>query len=120
VAAFEAAMTQPRDHDEKVRVSRAGAAPLQPAAQNAAPPRAKPARKPRPGKSERQAIKTERAPSALYEDGPARPRKPRPAKSNGDGPAKFAKPAGEAARKTAKPWPPEGAKQLKRIKRKKD
>ena len=120
VATFEAAMTQPRDHDEKVRIARAGAAPLQPADAGAPPPRSKPARKPRPGKSERQAIKTERSPSALYEDGPARPRKPRPAKSNGDGPAKFAKPAGDGPRKTAKPWPPEGAKQLKRIKRKKD
>ena len=107
VARFEAAMNGPRDHDEKVQVSRAGAAPLEPADPSAPGPRKKPARKPRPGKAERQAIKAERGGDAIYED--ARPRKPRPAK-----------PEGGAARKPGKPWPPEGAKSLKRVKRKKD
>ncbi|MGJ3231459.1 MAG: DEAD/DEAH box helicase [Oceanicaulis sp.] len=121
VARFEEAMGQPRDRDEKVRVSRAGDAPLQPASPNAPPARKKPARAPRPGKAERQAIKAERGEDALYEASD-RPRKPRADKIEAPRKGKpSGKPAGKPAGKArSKPWPPEGAKALKRVKRKRD
>lgn len=108
VARFTARMDAPRDHDEKVRVAKAGAAPLEPADAAAPPARKKPARRPRPGKAERRQIKAERSGDALFGASTPRPKKPRTAKADGDKPRK------------SKPWPPEGGKTLKRVKRKRD
>ena len=73
VARFEEALTKPRERDENVQVQRAGDTPLEPADPNAPPARSKPARAQRPGKAERQAMKSERSDDIPYEE-----RKPRP------------------------------------------
>lgn len=111
-ARFAARMNEPRDHDEKVRVSRAGEAPLEPADPAAQPPGKKPARRPRPGKAERKQIKADRSGEALHDGPPPKPRSTKPAKP--------AKPDDAKAPRKNSPWPPSGGKSLKRVKRKRD